>query len=100
MIKVTRCDLTEDVLTGEVDITPVPDHMEGRFVTYEDYESVKIENYNSGCLSKEQLEKLRELIDNVRHTNVMACINTRPKEVKDCTLAERTLNEFLITLTK
>lgn len=41
MNEVTRYDLTEDVSTGEVDITPVPERMEGRYVTFEDYEALQ-----------------------------------------------------------
>lgn len=37
MSKVTRYDLNEDVATGVVDITPVPENLQGRFVSYEDY---------------------------------------------------------------
>lgn len=37
MSEVTRYDITEDVTTGVVDITPVPNSMEGRYVSYEDY---------------------------------------------------------------
>lgn len=40
MNEVTRYDLTEDVSTGEVDITPVPARMQGRYVTFEDYEAL------------------------------------------------------------
>ena len=40
MTEVTRYDLTEDVSTGEVDITPVPERMQGRYVTFEDYEAL------------------------------------------------------------
>lgn len=40
MNEVTRYDLTEDVSTGEVDITPVPERMQGRYVTFEDYEAL------------------------------------------------------------
>ncbi len=40
MNEVTRYDLTEDVSTGELDITPVPERMEGRYVTFEDYEAL------------------------------------------------------------
>ncbi|AZF94563.1 hypothetical protein HOU72_gp32 [Pectobacterium phage Khlen] len=38
--EVTRWDLTEDVATGIVDVTPVPHSMGGRFVTYEDYDKL------------------------------------------------------------
>lgn len=34
---VIRYDLTEDCVSGAVDITPVPDSHEGRYVSYEDY---------------------------------------------------------------
>lgn len=34
---VQRYDLTEDCASGAVDITPVPDPHEGRYVSYEDY---------------------------------------------------------------
>lgn len=43
MNKVTRYDLTEDVSTGVVDITPVPERMEGRYVSYEDHATLKAE---------------------------------------------------------
>lgn len=41
MTELTRYDLTEDVNTGESDITPVPNNMEGRFVSYQDYAELK-----------------------------------------------------------
>lgn len=41
MSEVTRYDLTEDVSTGVVDITPVPQSMEGRYVSYEDYAAMQ-----------------------------------------------------------
>ncbi len=41
MNEVTRYDLTEDVSTGVVDITPVPESMEGRYVSYDDYEALQ-----------------------------------------------------------
>lgn len=34
---VQRYDLTEDCVSGSVNITPVPDSHEGRYVGYEDY---------------------------------------------------------------
>lgn len=37
MTLIQRYDLTEDVETGFFDITPVPERMEGRFISYEDY---------------------------------------------------------------
>lgn len=37
---VVRYDLTED-FAGAVDITPVPDSHEGRYVSYEDYKALK-----------------------------------------------------------
>ena len=40
MTKVTRYDLTEDVITGHIDITPVPENMCGRYVSWEDYEDL------------------------------------------------------------
>lgn len=36
-MSVTRYDLTEDLATGEVDITPVPETQAGGYVAYEDY---------------------------------------------------------------
>lgn len=36
-MSIARYDLTEDCTTGKVDITPVPETMEGRYVSYEDY---------------------------------------------------------------
>lgn len=38
---VTRYDLTEEVDTGLLEITPVPESHEGRYVTYEDYEALR-----------------------------------------------------------
>lgn len=38
---VTRYDLTEEVDTGVLEITPVPDSHEGRYVTYEDYAALQ-----------------------------------------------------------
>lgn len=38
---VTRYDLTEEVDTGVLEITPVPDSHEGRYVTYEDYAALE-----------------------------------------------------------
>jgi len=34
--ELTRYELTEDCTTGMIDVTPVPDSMEGRFVLYDD----------------------------------------------------------------
>ncbi|WLW41016.1 hypothetical protein IBHPHPPA_00016 [Salmonella phage KKP 3828] len=36
-----RYDLTEDLATGEVDITPVPETQAGRYVAYEDYAALE-----------------------------------------------------------
>jgi hypothetical protein len=44
---VVRYDLTED-FAGAVDITPVPDSHEGRYVSYEDY--AKLESNLNGIL--------------------------------------------------
>ena len=61
---VVRYDLTED-FAGAVDITPVPDSHEGRYVSYEDY--VELER------------KLRNFADQVLYapcskvTEEMAC---------------------------
>jgi hypothetical protein len=41
---VTRYDLTEEVETGKVDITPVPESMDGRYVSWEDYCQLQEEN--------------------------------------------------------
>lgn len=38
---VTRYDLTEEVDTGLLEITPVPESHEGRYVTYQDYEALR-----------------------------------------------------------
>lgn len=40
---VQRLDLTEDCVSGTVDITPVPDSHEGRYVSYEDYAKLEAE---------------------------------------------------------
>ena len=62
---VVRYDLTEDCVSGAVDITPVPDSHEGRYVSYEDY--VELER------------KLRNFADQVLYapcskvTEEMAC---------------------------
>ncbi|QVR48617.1 hypothetical protein [Escherichia phage vB_EcoS_SCS92] len=40
---VIRYDLTEDCASGVVDITPVPDSHEGRYVSYEDYAKLEAE---------------------------------------------------------
>lgn len=44
---VQRYDLTEDCVSGTVDITPVPDSHEGRYVAYEDYAELerKLRNF-------------------------------------------------------
>lgn len=44
---VQRYDLTEDCVSGTVDITPVPDSHEGRYVAYEDYAKLerKLRNF-------------------------------------------------------
>lgn len=58
MSEVTRYDLTEDVSTGFFDITPVPERMEGRYVTYEDYSALQ-KNMDAECAN------LRQAIDDV-----------------------------------
>lgn len=40
-MSVQRYDLTEDVATGEVGITPVPETMAGGYVAYEDYAALE-----------------------------------------------------------
>lgn len=55
---VQRYDLTYDVATEDFDITPVPESHEGRFVAYEDYESLLKLNES---LTKE-IEQYRERI--------------------------------------
>lgn len=40
-MSIARYDLTEDCTTGKVDITPVPETMEGRYVSYEDYAALE-----------------------------------------------------------
>lgn len=57
---VVRYDLTEDCVNGEVDITPVPDSHEGRYVSYEDYEDL----YAVLCLLTDQVN-LCELPDSL-----------------------------------
>lgn len=44
---VVRYDLTEDCVSGAVDITPVPGSHEGRYVAYEDYAELerKLRNF-------------------------------------------------------
>lgn len=41
MSEVTRYDLNEDVGTGELFISPVPQSMEGQYVSYQDYTELK-----------------------------------------------------------
>lgn len=41
MSEVTRYDLNEDVATGDLFISPVPQSMEGRYVSYEDYAALQ-----------------------------------------------------------
>lgn len=55
---IQRYDLTYDVATEDFDITPVPESHEGRFVAYEDYESLFKLNES---LTKE-IEQYRECI--------------------------------------
>ena len=57
---VVRYDLTEDCVSGAVDITPVPDSHEGRYVAYEDYEDL----YAVLCLLTDQVN-LCELPDSL-----------------------------------
>lgn len=40
-MSIARYDLTEDCTTGKVDITPVPETMEGRYVSYKDYAALE-----------------------------------------------------------
>lgn len=40
-MSIARYDLTEDCTTGKVDITPVPETMEGRYVSYDDYAALE-----------------------------------------------------------
>lgn len=40
---VVRYDLTEDCVSGAVDIAPVPASHEGRYVSYEDYAKLEAE---------------------------------------------------------
>lgn len=52
---VTRYDLTEEVDTGVLDITPVPSNLEGRFVSYQDYEALEVKYLNlCGACEKAQ----------------------------------------------
>ncbi len=37
---ITRYDLTEEVETGRIDVTPVPESHDGRYVSYDDYKAV------------------------------------------------------------
>lgn len=55
---IQRYDLTYDVATEDFDITPVPESHKGRFVAYEDYESLLKLNES---LTKE-IEQYRERI--------------------------------------
>jgi len=41
MVNVTRYDLNEDLVTGELFISPVPEKMEGGYVSYEDYAALQ-----------------------------------------------------------
>lgn len=64
---VVRYDLTED-FAGAVDITPVPDSHEGRYVSYEDYVELerKLRNFAEQVMyapcSKVTEEMAREIL--------------------------------------
>lgn len=55
---VTKYDLTED-MAGNVDITPVPESHDGRFVAVEDYDALAVENENQ----RDWINKCSELWD-------------------------------------
>ena len=78
MTEVTRYDLTEDVATGVVDITPVPESMEGRYVGYEDYTELKAQrdalaaenaalkdsvDHAAGCIHAAEVEGLEDALE-------------------------------------
>lgn len=59
---VVRYDLTED-FAGAVDITPVPDSHEGRYVSYEDYVELerKLRNFANQVLDHPCSEVTEEM---------------------------------------
>ncbi|HFN8151637.1 TPA: hypothetical protein ACHG3F_003102 [Escherichia coli] len=77
---IQRYDLTYDVVSEDCAITPVPESHEGRFVAYEDYESLlklnesltkEIEQYRERIKAAEDVIKLfSEAVDKYKECNV------------------------------
>lgn len=77
---IQRYDLTYDVVSEDCAITPVPESHEGRFVAYEDYESLlklneslteEIEQYRERIKAAEDVIKLfSEAVDKYKERNV------------------------------
>ncbi|EHL0944950.1 hypothetical protein B2I51_002618 [Escherichia coli] len=77
---IQRYDLTYDVVSEDCSITPVPESHEGRFVAYEDYESLlklnesltkEIEQYCERIKAAEDVIKLfSEAVDKYKECNV------------------------------
>ena len=88
-MSVTRYDLTEDLATGEVDITPVPETQAGRYVAYEDYAAMEAK---CAALAAENAG-LKELIE--RHANSFAvcpnCSHEDPSETDDIVALYRSM---------
>lgn len=76
---IQRYDLTYDVVSEDCAITPVPESHEGRFVAYEDYESLlklnesltkEIEQYRERIKAAEDVIKLfSEAVDKYKERN-------------------------------
>lgn len=58
---VQRYELTED-FAGNVDVTPVPDSHNGRWVKYEDYERLKQEFMDYVVIKEKQLANLERAL--------------------------------------
>lgn len=77
---IQRYDLTYDVASDDFAVTPVPESHEGRFVAYEDYESLlklnesltkEIEQYCERIKAAEDVIKLfSEAVDKYKERNV------------------------------
>ena len=77
---IQRYDLTYDVVSEDCSITPVPESHEGRFVAYEDYESLlklnesltkEIEQYRERIKAAEDVIKLfSEAVEKYKERNV------------------------------
>lgn len=77
---IQRYDLTYDVVSEDCSITPVPESHEGRFVAYEDYESLlklnesltkEIEQYSERIKAAEDVIKLfSEAVEKYKERNV------------------------------